>query len=195
MNVVKKTYDWIMNWASTPYALYALALLSFTESFFFPIPPDILLIAIAFSKPKHSFLYAGICSLSSVAGGIVGYFIGYFLFESIGKLIFDLYGGINGFETVKEYYNSKGAWMVLIGGFTPVPYKLITIASGVFLLDFKIFLICSIISRSARFFLESLLIFYFGEKIRLFLVKYFNLFTIFLFITVILGFLLFKVII
>jgi membrane protein YqaA with SNARE-associated domain len=195
MNVVKKTYDWIMNWASTPYALYALALLSFTESFFFPIPPDILLIAIAFSKPKHSFLYAGICSLSSVAGGIVGYFIGYFLFESIGKLIFDLYGGINGFETVKEYYNSKGAWMVLIGGFTPVPYKLITIASGVFLLDFKIFLICSIISRSARFFLESLLIFYFGEKIRLLLEKYFNLFTIFLFVTVILGFLLFKVII
>ena len=179
MNVVKKTYDWIMNWASTPYALYALALLSFTESFFFPIPPDILLI----------------CSLSSVAGGIVGYFIGYFLFESIGKLIFDLYGGINGFETVKEYYNSKGAWMVLIGGFTPVPYKLITIASGVFLLDFKIFLICSIISRSARFFLESLLIFYFGEKIRLLLEKYFNLFTIFLFVTVILGFLLFKVII
>lgn len=195
MSVVKKTYDWIMNWASTPYALYALALLSFTESFFFPIPPDILLIAIAFSKPKHSFLYAGICSLSSVAGGIVGYFIGYFLFESIGKLIFDLYGGINGFETVKEYYNSKGAWMVLIGGFTPVPYKLITIASGVFLLDFKIFLICSIISRSARFFLESLLIFYFGEKIRLLLEKYFNLFTIFLFVTVILGFLLFKVII
>ena len=195
MNVVKKTYDWIMNWASTPYALYALALLSFTESFFFPIPPDILLIAIAFSKPKHSFLYAGICSLSSVAGGIVGYFIGYFLFESIGKLIFDLYGGINGFETVKEYYNSKGAWMVLIGGFTPVPYKLITIASGVFLLDFKIFLICSIISRSARFFLESLLIFYFGEKIRLLLEKYFNLFTIFLFVIVILGFLLFKVII
>tara|TARA_Y100000814_G_scaffold99958_1_gene69525 strand:- start:221 stop:808 length:588 start_codon:yes stop_codon:yes gene_type:complete len=195
MNVVKKTYDWIMNWASTPYALYALALLSFTESFFFPIPPDILLIAIAFSKPKHSFLYAGICSLSSVAGGIVGYFIGYFLFESIGKLIFDLYGGINGFETVKEYYNSKGAWMVLIGGFTPVPYKLITIASGVFLLDFKIFLICSIISRSARFFLESLLIFYFGEKIRLLLEKYFNLFTIFLFVAVILGFLLFKVII
>ena len=195
MSVVKKTYDWIMNWASTPYALYALALLSFTESFFFPIPPDILLIAIAFSKPKHSFLYAGICSLSSVAGGIVGYFIGYFLFESIGKLIFDLYGGINGFETVKEYYNSKGAWMVLIGGFTPVPYKLITIASGVFLLDFKIFLICSIISRSARFFLESLLIFYFGEKIRLLLEKYFNLFTIFHFVTVILGFLLFKVII
>ena len=195
MNVAKKTYDWIMNWASTPYALYALALLSFTESFFFPIPPDILLIAIAFSKPKHSFLYAGICSLSSVAGGIVGYFIGYFLFESIGKLIFDLYGGINGFETVKEYYNSKGAWMVLIGGFTPVPYKLITIASGVFLLDFKIFLICSIISRSARFFLESLLIFYFGEKIRLLLEKYFNLFTIFLFVAVILGFLLFKVII
>ena len=195
MSVVKKTYDWIMNWASTPYALYALALLSFTESFFFPIPPDILLIAIAFSKPKHSFLYAGICSLSSVAGGIVGYFIGYFLFESIGKLIFDLYGGINGFETVKEYYNSKGAWMVLIGGFTPVPYKLITIASGVFLLDFKIFLICSIISRSARFFLESLLIFYFGEKIRLLLEKYFNLFTIFLFVAVILGFLLFKVII
>ena len=195
MSVVKKTYDWIMNWASTPYALYALALLSFTESFFFPIPPDILLIAIAFSKPKHSFLYAGICSLSSVAGWIVGYFIGYFLFESIGKLIFDLYGGINGFETVKEYYNSKGAWMVLIGGFTPVPYKLITIASGVFLLDFKIFLICSIISRSARFFLESLLIFYFGEKIRLLLEKYFNLFTIFLFVTVILGFLLFKVII
>ena len=172
-----------------------MALLSFTESFFFPIPPDILLIAIAFSKPKHSFLYAGICSLSSVAGGIVGYFIGYFLFESIGKLIFDLYGGINGFETVKEYYNSKGAWMVLIGGFTPVPYKLITIASGVFLLDFKIFLICSIISRSARFFLESLLIFYFGEKIRLLLEKYFNLFTIFLFVAVILGFLLFKVII
>jgi len=195
MNVAKKTYDWIMNWASTPYALYALALLSFTESFFFPIPPDILLIAIAFSKPKHSFLYAGICSLSSVAGGIVGYFIGYFLFESIGKLIFDLYGGIDGFETVKEYYNSKGAWMVLIGGFTPVPYKLITIASGVFLLDFKIFLICSIISRSARFFLESLLIFYFGEKIRLLLEKYFNLFTIFLFVAVILGFLLFKVII
>jgi len=194
MNIVKKTYDWVLNWASTPYALYALVLLSFTESFFFPIPPDILLIAIAFSKPKQSFFYAGLCSFASVIGGIVGYIIGYYLFESIGKLIFDLYGGIDEFETVKEYYNSKGAWMVLIGGFTPVPYKLITIASGVFLLDFKIFLLCSVISRSARFFLESLLIFYFGEKIRFILEKYFNLFTILLFMTVILGFLLFRVI-
>ena len=112
MNVVKKTYDWIMNWASTPYALYALALLSFTESFFFPIPPDILLIAIAFSKPKHSFLYAGICSLSSVACGIVGYFIGYFLFESIGKLIFDLYGGINGFETVASSFPNFSSYLL-----------------------------------------------------------------------------------
>ncbi|MED5578436.1 MAG: YqaA family protein [Nitrospinota bacterium] len=193
MNLVKKAYDWVISWASTPYALYALILLSFTESFFFPIPPDILLIAIAFSKPRHSFFYATLCSLSSVVGGIVGYIIGYFLFESIGKLIFDLYGGINQFETVKEYYNSKGAWMVLIGGFTPVPYKLVTIASGAFLMDFKIFLICSVISRSARFFLESLLIFFFGEKIRLLLEKYFNLFTILLIMTVILGFLLFRV--
>jgi len=193
MNLVKKAYDWVISWASTPYALYALILLSFTESFFFPIPPDILLIAMAFSKPRHSFFYATLCSLSSVVGGIAGYIIGYFLFESIGKLIFDLYGGINQFETVKEYYNSKGAWMVLIGGFTPVPYKLVTIASGAFLMDFKIFLICSVISRSARFFLESLLIFCFGEKIRQLLEKYFNLFTILLIMTVVLGFLLFRV--
>ncbi len=193
MNIAKKTYDWVIHWASTPYALYALVLLAFTESFFFPIPPDILLIAIAFSKPRYSFFYATLCSLSSVIGGIVGYAIGYFLFESIGRLIFDLYGGTNEFETVKEYYNSRGAWMVLIGGFTPVPYKLITIASGVFLLDFKIFLLCSVISRSARFFLESLLIFCFGEKISLLLEKYFNLFTILLIVTVILGFLLFRV--
>ena len=193
MNLVKKAYDWVISWASTPYALYALILLSFTESFFFPIPPDILLIAMAFSKPRHSFFYATLCSLSSVVGGIAGYIIGYFLFESIGKLIFDLYGGINQFETVKEYYNSKGAWMVLIGGFTPVPYKLVTIASGAFLMDFKIFLICSVISRSARFFLDSLLIFCFGEKIRQLLEKYFNLFTILLIMTVVLGFLLFRV--
>ncbi len=191
MRILKRLYDWVLHWAETPYGTPALFLLAFAESSFFPVPPDVLLMALGLSIPKRSFRYATVCSIASVLGGAFGFLIGLQFWE-IGKTILFKYIDPEAFEDVRYYFQNYEAWAVAIAGFTPIPYKVFTISAGFFRVDFSVFLIASLISRSARFFLISGLIFYFGPSIRTFIDKYFNLLTILFTILLIGGFILLK---
>ena len=192
MKVIKKLYDWVLHWAETPYAVPALFLLAFAESSFFPVPPDVLLIALAISIPKKAFKFALICMLGSVTGGVLGYGIGLYGYETIGKPIVDFYHGQEVMELIKTKYDQHGFLGILIAAITPIPYKVFTIASGVFKFDFWLFTLASIIGRSTRFFIVAALIWKFGSPIRNFIEKYFNLLSILFIILLIGGFLLIR---
>ncbi|HOJ42935.1 MAG TPA: YqaA family protein [Syntrophorhabdaceae bacterium] len=191
-NFIRKMYDWILHWAETPYGTSALFILAFTESSFFPIPPDVLLIALCLSKPKRSFYYALICSIGSVLGGASGYLIGLAFMDTIGMKILSFYGFHEQYQYVQQLYMKYDAIAVGIAGFTPIPYKVFTISAGAFKISFSVFLIASIISRSLRFFLVSALIYIFGNPIKTFIDRYFNLLTIIFTILLIGGFVLIK---
>jgi membrane protein YqaA with SNARE-associated domain len=190
--LIRRLYNWVLHWAETPYGPIALFLLSFAESSFFPIPPDVLLIALAISIPARSFRYALNCSIASVLGGLFGYGIGLFLMDSIGMRILDLYGVMDKYEYVQELYMKYDAWAVGIAGFTPIPYKVFTISAGAFKISLPVFILASVISRSLRFFIVATLIYFYGKKIRTFIEKYFNLLTIIFSVLLIGGFVLIK---
>lgn len=193
-NIVRRLYDWVLHWAETPYGTPALFTLSFAESSFFPVPPDVLLIALNMGKPKRSFYFALVCSIASVLGGMLGYFIGTALWHALSGFFFSYIPGFTPeiFAKVQTMYNEYGFAAVLIAGFTPIPYKVFTIASGVFGLNFPLFVLASAISRSARFFLVSTLIYLFGEPIKKFIDKYFNLLASAFVVLLILGFVAIK---
>ncbi|OEU67294.1 MAG: cytochrome B, partial [Desulfobacterales bacterium PC51MH44] len=176
--MLRRLYDWVLSWAETPYGTWALFLLAFSESSFFPIPPDILLIALAVAIPRKSLKYALICSVGSVLGGCFGYLIGWQFMASIGDRIIDFYGLTPKFEYIAALYNKYDAWAVGIAGFTPIPYKVFTISAGAFNINFSVFVIASMLSRSARFFLVGGLIYIFGPTIQSFIDKYFNILAI-----------------
>ena len=192
MKLIRKLYDWVLHWAKTPYAVPALFLLAFAESSFFPVPPDVLLITLAISIPKKAFKFALICMIGSVIGGILGYGIGLYGYETVGKPIVDFYHGQEVMELIKTKYDQHGFLGILIAAITPIPYKVFTIASGVFKFDFWLFTLASIIGRSTRFFIVAALIWKFGSPIRNFIEKYFNLLSILFMILLIGGFLLIK---
>ncbi len=182
MNFLKKTYNWTLEKAQHKNAKWYLSLISFAESSFFPIPPDILLIPMALASKAKALFYAFICTLFSVLGGILGYAIGYFFYNSVGIYIVDFYHLENSFNIFENYYKEFGILIVLGAGITPFPYKFITIASGVFGLNIFLFIIVSIIGRGLRFYLIAILLYFFGEKIKLIIDKYFNILTILFFI-------------
>ncbi len=192
MRFLRKLYDWVLHWAKTPYAVPALFLLAFSESSFFPVPPDVLLIALAIAIPGRSFRYAAICTIGSVLGGILGYGIGHYGYEAVGRPIVEFYHGQEIMDAIKLKYDQHGFLGILIAAITPIPYKVFTIASGVFNFDFLLFIIASVIGRSARFFLVAGLIWKFGEPIKEFIDKYFNLLAILFTVLLVLGFLLMK---
>jgi len=175
MKIIKKLYDWVLHWAETPYGVPALFLLAFAESSFFPVPPDVLLIALSLSINRKAFYYALICLIGSVLGGILGYYIGLYGYEAIGKPIVDFYHGHGVMEAIKLQYDKHGFVGILIAAITPIPYKIFTIASGVFEFDFTLFVTASIVGRSTRFFVVAGLIWKFGPPIRDFIDRYFNL--------------------
>ena len=182
MNFLKKTYNWTLEKAQHKNAKWYLSLISFAESSFFPIPPDILLIPMALASKAKALFYAFMCTLFSVLGGILGYAIGYFFYNSVGIYIVDFYHLENSFNIFESYYKEFGILIVLGAGITPFPYKFITIASGVFGLNIFLFIIVSIIGRGLRFYLIAILLYFFGEKIKLIIDKYFNILTIVFFI-------------
>lgn len=194
LNILRRTYDWVLHWAYTPYGPLALFLLAFTESSFFPIPPDVLLIALALGATSKSFRFASICTLGSVFGGMFGYLIGMVFFELIGLKILDFYGFLDKFAMIKEMYLKYDVWFILIAGFTPIPYKVFTIAAGTFGMNFPVFVVVSSLSRGARFFIVSALIWKFGKGIKNFIDTYFNLLTILFLVLLILGFVILKII-
>ena len=182
MNFLKRTYNWTLEKAQHKNAKWYLSLISFAESSFFPIPPDILLIPMALASKARALFYAFMCTLFSVLGGILGYAIGYFFYNSVGIYIVDFYHLENSFNIFENYYKEFGILIVLGAGITPFPYKFITIASGVFGLNIFLFIIVSIIGRGLRFYLIAILLYFFGEKIKLIIDKYFNILTIVFFI-------------
>ena len=174
----RRLYNWVIHFADTPHGERALFLLSFAESSFFPVPPDVLLAPLTLGAPKKWFRFALSCSIASVLGGILGYFIGMFLWDQIGAWVFAHLGGIGfteeNFTAFQDGYNKYGFWIVFTCGFTPLPYKVCTITAGVAGIFFPGFLIASALSRSARFFLVGGLFGWKGEAIRPFIEKYFN---------------------
>ena len=182
MNSLKKLYNWTLDKANHKNAKWYLSLISFAESSFFPIPPDLLLIPMALASKTKAIFYAFICTFSSVLGGILGYTIGYFFYNTLGIYIVEFYHLENSFSVFEDYYKEFGILIVLGAGITPFPYKFITIASGVFGLNIFLFIIISIVGRGLRFYLIAILLYFFGEKIKLIIDKYFNILTIVFFI-------------
>ena len=192
MNLLRSLYNWTLKKAEHKYSSWILSIVSFSESSFFPIPPDVLLIPMIIAKKTKAWTYALICTLSSVLGGVAGYAIGFFLFNSIGILIVEFYHLSNSFNTFENYYKEYGILIVLGAGFTPFPFKFITIASGVFSLNIFLFILTAFIARGLRFYLLTSLLFIFGEKIKILIDKYFNILAVLFFILLLGSFMLIK---
>jgi membrane protein YqaA with SNARE-associated domain len=190
--MLKRLYGWVLQWAATPYSGWALFLLAVAESSFFPIPPDALLIVLAIAAPKKSFSYAAACTVGSVLGGMVGYLIGWQFMAHIGMPIVHWYGLEDKYRHIQDLYRAYDAWAVGIAGFTPIPYKVFTIAAGAFKIHFLVFVLASTISRAARFFLVAAIIRVFGARIRPWIERYFNWLVIVFTILLILGFIVLK---
>lgn len=183
MKILRKLYDWVINWAKTPYGSAALFVIAFAESSFFPIPPDALLIALVIAVRTKAFRFAAICTAGSIIGALFGYAIGHFAWWNLNggftSLAVFFFNNIPSFteETffkIQSLYETYDFWIIFTAGFTPIPYKVFTIASGAFNINLIMFIVASIISRGARFFLVSFLLWKFGEAIKGFIDKYFN---------------------
>ena len=182
--MLRRLYDWTMGLAARRHALSAMAAVSFVESSFFPIPPDVLLIPMVLAAPRRAWLIATVCTVASVLGGAFGYAIGLFLLEAIGQPILDLYGHGDSFAAFAAAFNEQGWWLVFGAGLTPFPYKVITIASGATGLNFLTFMVASVAARGGRFFIVAGLLYFFGDRIRAFIERWlgplFVLFVVFL---------------
>lgn len=178
----------MLSWSDSPYAVPALFLLAFAESSFFPIPPDVLLIALTLGDPSLGMLYAGISTMGSVIGGIFGYFIGWWG----GRPLLRRFVGEDRLLFLHEKFQQYEGWAILIAGFTPVPYKVFTIGAGSFFVNFRVFVLASAVSRGARFFLVAGAIQLFGPWMKTIMEDYFNLFTVLLFLCIGLGFFLVR---
>lgn len=169
--MIRPLYNWTMSFAGNRNAKWGLVGVSFMESSFFPIPPDVLLVPMVLSNRDQAWYLAGICTIASVVGGVVGYAIGALLYDTVGLWVINLYGYAHQIEAFKNAYNEWGSWVILIKGVTPLPYKVATITSGFVGYDLFWFVFFSVIARSIRFFLVAGLLYYFGEPIREFIEK------------------------
>ena len=191
--MLRRLYDKCLELAAHRHAIWAMAGISFAESSFFPIPPDVILMPMVIAQRAKAWLYAAVCTVASVLGGMAGYLIGYALFETIGEPILGIYDPERAaWDKFTHLYETWGFWIVFAAGFSPLPYKVFTIASGVVALNFPVFVIASLLSRGARFFLVSGLLYWFGPPIRTFVEKRLGLVTTLFFILLIGGFVLIK---
>ena len=194
----RRLYNWVLHWALTPYSGWALFLLSFAESSFFPVPPDVLLAPLTLGNRKKWWKFALNCSVASVVGGILGYLIGVFLWDLIGNwvIVHFSWAGLTeaNFEKFQNWYDKHNFWIVFLCGFTPLPYKVCTISAGVARISFLGFVIASTVSRSARFFLVAGLFWRFGPTIKPFIDKYFNWLCLAFMVLLIGGFLAIKLV-
>jgi membrane protein YqaA with SNARE-associated domain len=164
--MLRRIYDWCIAAADKPYALWLMAAVSFAESSFFPVPPDIMLIPMALARPQRAWVYAGVCTVASVAGGVLGYAIGSLLYDSVGQWLIGLYGYGDKVDAFRASYAHYGAWIILLKGLTPIPYKIVTITSGFAGYNIWLFILLSVITRGARFFIAAVLLNRYGETIR-----------------------------
>ena len=193
---IRSLYDWVLSWADTPHGLTALIGLAFIESIFFPIPPDVLLIALVLGARQNWFKFALGCTLASALGGCLGYWVGLEMWTELSGSFYQYVPGFteHKFQKIQGYYQDWGFWVVFTAGFTPIPYKVITISAGSFEINFLIFFVASILSRGARFFLVAYLLHRYGEPIREWIEKRFNLLSLLFMGLLIGGFVLLKVI-
>jgi membrane protein YqaA with SNARE-associated domain len=164
--MLKRIYDWCIDAADKPYALWILFAVSFAESSFFPVPPDVMLAPMSLARPKRAWLYAGVCTIASVLGGVLGYAIGALLYDSLGQWLISVYGLSGKVETFRQSYAEWGALIILLKGLTPIPYKLVTITSGFAGYNISLFILFSLITRGARFFIAAALFNRYGDWIR-----------------------------
>ncbi len=164
--MLRRIYDWCIAAADKPYALWLMSAVSFAESSFFPVPPDVMLIPMSLARPQRAWFFALICTLTSVAGGVAGYAIGSLLYDSVGQWVISFYGYGDKMEAFRAAYNEYGAWIILLKGLTPIPYKIVTITSGFAGYDIWLFILFSLISRGGRFFIAAVLLNRYGETIR-----------------------------
>lgn len=164
-------YDWVIRISAHPRALWVLAGVSFAESSFFPIPPDVMVVPMALANRARAYTIAAVCTVFSVLGGVAGYAIGFYLYETMGQWLIGLYGLERGAEEFHSWYAEWGTWVILIKGLTPIPYKLVTIVSGAAHFDIFVFVAASIATRGARFFIIAALIKAYGEPVREFIEK------------------------
>ncbi len=190
--MLRRLYDWTLEMSARPNATRVLAGVSFIESSFFPIPPDAMIVPMIVANREKAWRIAAVASIFSVLGGFFGYLIGYLFFDAIGQPLLDFYGYQEKFEQVQAFFNEWGGWFVAAAGFTPLPYKVITIASGVTQLDLLVFGLASVISRSARFYLEAAILWYFGPPVRAFVEKRLGLVAALSFLLLIGGFVALK---
>ncbi len=201
MKILRKLYDWVLSWAHSPYGSAALFIIAFAEASFFPIPPDALLIALILGARVKAFKYATECMIASVLGAMLGYAIGYYLWwsgpEQFSDLAYFFFTNVPGF-TEQVFYNVKylfdewNFWVIFTAGFTPIPFKVFTVSGGAFDINFGLFVLAAIIGRAARFFLVAALIWKYGENIKNFIDKYFNLLAILFTILLLGGFVVIK---
>jgi len=193
---VRRLYDWVLHWADTPYGLQALALLALVESSVFPIPPDPLLIALCLGAASRALRFATVATAASVLGGMLGYGIGAVVWGSASGFFFEYVPGVTpeAFSTVQGLYDRWDFWAIVLAGLTPIPYKVFTISAGVFAINFPVFVLASTQSRGLRFFVMAGLIYRYGESIRLFIDRYFNLLAWIFGLLLVLGFVLVDVI-
>ena len=170
--MLRRLYDKTLALAGKRHAIWALAAVAFAESSFFPIPPDLLLIPMILARRAKAWLLAGVCTLFSVGGGLFGYAIGYYLFDAFGGPLLDLWGNEEKLSIFERYRDEWGAWIVVAGGFTPLPYKLITIASGAGKLDIGVFILASLVARGLRFYIVAALLWQFGPPARAFIERH-----------------------
>jgi membrane protein YqaA with SNARE-associated domain len=168
---LRRLYDWCLASAYKPHALWIMGAISFAESSFFPVPPDIMLIPMALARPERAYVLAAWCTVTSVVGGMLGYAIGALLYDSVGTWLIQLYGYGDGVERFREAYAQWGAWIILLKGLTPIPYKIVTITSGFANYNLGLFIVFSIIARGTRFFVLAFLLHRYGEQARHFIEK------------------------
>ena len=164
--MLRRLYDWCVAAADKPYAAWLMGALAFAESSIFPIPPDVMLIPMSLARPQRAFAFATLCTLTSVAGGLLGYAIGALLYDSVGQWLIHLYGYGNKVEVFREQYARWGTWIIILKGLTPIPYKVVTITAGFAGFSIGLFVICSIIARGMRFYLVAFLLNRYGDRAR-----------------------------
>lgn len=186
--MLKRIYDWCIDAAHKPYALWIMGVVSFAESSFFPVPPDVMLIPMSLARPQRAWLYAAVCTATSVLGGIVGYAIGALLFDSVGQWLIQVYGLGDKVDAFRASYAEWGAVIILLKGLTPIPYKLVTITSGFAGYNIILFILCSIIARGGRFFVVAILLNRYGDWIRVRIERHLGLWVAIGAIVLVLGF-------
>lgn len=164
--MLRRLYDWCLGAADKPQASWWLGAVSFAESSFFPVPPDVMLIPMSLARPDRAYRYALVCTITSVIGGLLGYLIGAVLYDTIGHWVIETYGYGDKIEALREAYRDYGVWIILLKGLTPIPYKVVTIAAGIAYFNLPMFIILSVITRGARFFVLAFLLNRYGAQAR-----------------------------